>query len=97
MNKALVMWGAVVFAVVLHLSFFRWGWSLSSGLWSVEFEGGYVWVGDDGEEHRSDHYAGLYRSQLGSDHPDASLVFGFLVPLALVGGAGYIHLGGRKA
>jgi len=94
MNKALVMWGAVVLAVVLHLSFFRWGWSLSSGLWSVEIEGGYGWVGHDGEEH---HYAGLYRSQLGSDHPDASLVFGFLVPLVLVGGAGYIHLGGRKA
>ncbi len=65
MNKAqrwLVVWGAVVLALVLHLVFYRWGWSL---YWS--------------ERHHA-----------------ASLVFGFLVPLTLVGVAGFVHFGGRK-
>lgn len=100
MNRAqrrLVVWGTVVFALVLHLSFFRWGWDLMG----VEVSTVKLWVRSDANpaeapKYKSRHRVGLYWSELGERHPTASVMVGVLAPLALVGVAGYFYLGGRE-
>ena len=122
MNKTqrrLVGWGAVVLAVVLHLSFCRWGTVSNSespdsvrganrvllhGSWGYEIANPIgelrlftaEWVATVEAERRkvgSRKYAG----HRGHGDPLWSYLFGIALPLALVGAAGFVFLGGRKA
>jgi len=97
-TEGLVVWGAVVFAVVLHLTFYRWAWGgdFERVIWPVRA----VQVFHDRIERHGDsgyYWVGLFASELGERHPAYSTVFGVLAPLVLVGVAGFVQLGGRKA
>ncbi len=93
-QRRLVVWGTVMFALVLHLSFCRW--RTGDRDWSHHKIAGpdalYLyaapWVA------RIEYSKDKYRPE---GNPMWAYLFGIFVPLTLVGGAGFVWLGGRKA